>query len=109
MDANRNYVQYLKSRNKIVDDFLGNESWREKWQDPSNDKISFEEFFVNQFNESMCNMGYINPGIEQCCPIRSDKKNLLIYRLTLYSRNQLGKKFWKETKKYSNPQRQLFD
>jgi len=36
--------------------------------------------------------------------IRSDDKNLRLYRLALYSKNKLGPKFWKETTKYSDPQ-----
>jgi three-Cys-motif partner protein len=109
MDANRNLKQYLRPNNKTVDDFLGNELWRETWENLPHPKKTFEEFIVDQFNESMSGLRYINPGMEHCCAIRSDEKNLLLYRLTLYSRNKLGKKFWKETKKYSDPQRQLFE
>lgn len=108
MDANRNFKQYFKSQNKTVDDFLGDENWREKWENLPHPKKTFEAFIVDQFNESMSGLGYINPELEHCCPIRSDEKNLLLYRLTLYSRNKLGKKFWEETKKYSDPQMQLF-
>ena len=109
MDANRNLKQYLRPNNKIVENFLGNVHWRESWENLPYPKKTFEEFIVDQFNESMSGLRYINPGMENCCSIRSDDKNLLLYRLTLYSRNELGKKFWKEAKKYSNPQLQLFE
>jgi hypothetical protein len=99
----------LGDSNECIDDFLGNSHWREAWENLSYPNKTFEEFIVDQFNKSMSGLRYINPGIENCCSIRSDDKNLLLYRLTLYSRNQLGKKFWKETKKYTNPQRQLFE
>lgn len=109
MDANRNFQQYFKPQNKMVDNFLGTKTWRETWQSLPHPKKTFEVFIVDQFNESMVGLGYINPGLEHCCSIRSDEKNLLLYRLALYSRNELGKKFWKETKKYSDPQLPLFE
>ncbi len=109
MDANRNFYQYYKPHNKIADNFLGSSFWREKWESLSHPKISFEEFIVDQFNESMSRLGYLNPGLENCYPIRSNEKNLLLYRLTLYSRHKLGNKFWREAKKYSDPQLKLFE
>ena len=56
----------------------------------------------------MESLNYIDPGLELAIPIRSDEKNLLLYRLVLYSRHKLGKEFWEQAKKYSRPQRELF-
>ena len=64
----------------------------------------FETFVVSEFGRSMHVLKYIDPGLENTVPIRSQDKNLLLYRLALYSRNQLGTKFWSEAKKYATPQ-----
>ena len=52
----------------------------------------------------MQTLGYIDPGLQEAIMIRSDEKNLPLYRLALYSKKKLGPKFWKEAKKYSDPQ-----
>ncbi len=65
---------------------------------------SFENFVVEEFGRSMQKLGYIDPGVKEALLIRSDEKNLPLYRLALYSKHKLGPKFWKETKKYSDPQ-----
>lgn len=109
MDANRNLDNYIKKKNTTVDEFIGNFHWRDNWNDREYPLKTYEEFIVEEFSKSMANLGYKSPELHDCCPIRSSEKNLLLYRLSLFSRNSLGKKFWKETKKYCNPQKQLFD
>jgi three-Cys-motif partner protein len=105
MDANRNERNYVHSRNKTVENFVGNPDWRAKWETAKTVGKSFEHFIVEDFGRSMQTLGYIDPGIQETIMIRSDEKNLPLYRLALYSKHKLGPKFWKETKKYSDPQR----
>ena len=104
MDANRNEQNYLKPRSKTLENFLGNPDWRRRWGRERASGKSFEHFVVEEFGRSMQTLGYIDPGLKEAIMIRSDEKNLPLYRLTLYSKHQLGSKFWKETKKYSDPQ-----
>jgi hypothetical protein len=66
--------------------------------------MPFEQFVVSEFGHSMESLDYIDPGLQNVATIRSQEKNLLLYRLGLYSRHKLGAKFWKETQKYTNPQ-----
>lgn len=56
----------------------------------------------------MGELGYIVPKASQTISIKNSK-NRSIYRLSYYSRSKLGHKFWRETKKYTNPQKELFD
>ncbi len=39
--------------------------------------------------------------------VRSIEKNLPLYHLAFFSRNELGRKFWKEARKYSDDQLDL--
>ena len=55
----------------------------------------------------MQKLEYIDPGLKETLLIRSDEKNLPLYRLALYSKHKLGAKFWKKTKKYSDPANRL--
>ena len=104
MDAHRNVGIYTQEGNSILDNFLGNTDWRERWRVESETGAQFEQFVVREFGRAMGQLGYIDPGLENIATIRSQDKNLLLYRLALYSRNKLGAKFWRETQKYTNPQ-----
>lgn len=109
MDASRNQSRYWNKDSYKLDKFLGTSNWKERWAKKKNEvmPMPFEEFVVEEFNRSMINLEYLDPGIKNCCPIRSDSKNLLLYRLCLYSRNSLGNKFWGIAQKYADPQRTL--
>jgi three-Cys-motif partner protein len=104
MDANRNEQNYVQLRNKTLDNFVGNPQWRIHWQKEKAIGKSFEHFVVEEFGRSMQKLKYIDLGLKETVLIRSDDKNLPLYRLALYSKHNLGTKFWKEAKKYSNPQ-----
>ena len=48
-------------------------------------------------------------GLDAAVLNRSTAKNLPLYDLVLFSRSDLGDKLWKETMKYSTPQKKLFE
>lgn len=104
MDANRNEQNYVLSRNKTRENFVGNPDWRRHWDEEKAAGKPFDHFVVEEFGRSMHKLHYIDPGIRDALLIRSDEKNLPLYHLALYSKHKLGGKFWKETKKYSDPQ-----
>ena len=103
MDANRNEQNYIQPRNKTLENFLGSPNWRSCWDKEKVFGKSFEHFVVEEFGHSMHKLGYIDPGLQEALLIRSDEKNLPLYRLALYSKHKLGAKFWKETKKIFRP------
>ena len=107
MDANRNEHNYGQARNKTLENFVGNPDWRTRWNEEKASDKSFERFVVEEFGRSMQKLRYIDRGINETKLIRSDDKNLPLYRLALYSRSKLGAKFWRETRKYSDPQIKL--
>ena len=103
MDANRNEQHYIQPRNKTLEKFVGNPDWRVRWDKEKASGKSFEHFVVEEFGRSIQKLRYIDPGINEAKLIRGEK-NLPLYRLALYSRSKLGAKFWRETKKYLDPQ-----
>jgi len=108
MDAKRNLHNFLPLNNNTVESFIGNEQWREKWKDSNKKVTHFGEFIIDEFGQSMSNLGYITPKASETYPIKN-VKNRIIYRLSFYSKSKVGYKFWQETKKYTNPQKELFD
>lgn len=104
MDANRNPHNYISEGNLTLDEFLGTDTWRERWRNRERQNASFEQFVLAEFTRSMRTLNYLDPGLENMAPIRLPGKNVLLYRLALFSRNELGVRFWRETRKYTNPQ-----
>jgi three-Cys-motif partner protein len=107
MDAKRNVSYYISPQNKTIDNFTGNSKWREDWENKK-DEQNFDIFLTNSFGESMAQLGYLYSGVQDTQLIRSSEKNLALYRLVFFSRNKLGKKFWKDIKKICDPQKKLF-
>jgi three-Cys-motif partner protein len=107
MDANRNVAHYTAPANETVSLFTGKPDWRIRWN--AGGSQSFGLFILNEFSVHMGELEFKPPEIHESVLIRNFKKNAPLYRLAFFSRNNLGKKFWKETKKYNNPQTSLFE
>lgn len=110
MDAARVLEKYYFSTGSTkLDDFLGRKDWRESLKEDEQKGIRKEEFAVKEFCKSMISLGLKDPGLANALPIFSDDKNLLLllYRLVLFSRRELGNMFWQEIKKSLDPQRKI--
>jgi three-Cys-motif partner protein len=103
MDPLRNEVTYLDPSNDVVDLFVGTSSWREQWKKEQK-KITFDTFIASFFSGQMRRLNYTHGGLEDSLLVRSSEKNLPLYRLGFYSRHPLGSRFWREAKRYSDPQ-----
>ena len=107
MDPIRNQTLYCEPGNPSVERFVGNPNWLEAWA-AAGPQIGFDLFVARCFAESMQSLGYKHDDVENPVLVRSDEKNVPLYRLAFFSRHQLGQKFWEETKKWSDPQLKLF-
>jgi three-Cys-motif partner protein len=109
MDANRNYEHYVKDDARRIDEFLGSNSWRERWETAQWDATKFTRFLAGEFSRSMATLGYIPPPFYTMKEVRSYEKNLPLYRLALYSRSDRAYQFWDQVLKYGTDQRSLFE
>jgi three-Cys-motif partner protein len=107
-DATRNEGRYLSPSFQIVDRFLGNPFWREEWAAARGRRETFDVFVANAFGHSMKQLGYKYEGVHYSYLVRLPGRRVRLYRLVLFSRSELGEKFWKESKKYTTDQRTLF-
>jgi len=108
MDANRAYVHYLSPRSTKVAEFLGSKTWRDRWTVAQSEGTQFPDFLALEFASSMETLGYLPTPIYTIRKVRSDEKNLPLYRLALFSRDQRAYQFWDEVLKYSTDQIGLF-
>ena len=104
MDASRNISKYELPANTTVERFLGVSQWRSEWAEAKKNGESFSSYLMDRFSRQMEARRYIRAPIEETKLVRSTEKNLPLYRLALFSRHELGKKFWEQSKKYSDDQ-----
>ena len=109
MDANRNVGNYTAPGNTVVGRFTGREDWRERWAPAPTGSTGFSLFVLREFSEHMAELGYKRNEAHESVLVRNYQRSAPLYRLAFYSRHPLGKKFWSETKKYTNKQTTLFD
>lgn len=106
MDAHRNERYYLDEGSSTVADFLGNPGWREAWSKAGGE---FGRFIVDQFGLSMKGLGFIYEGLGNEVLVHLTGKNVKLYHLAFYSKSELGMKFWRQARKYSDVQMNLFE
>lgn len=110
MDAHRNLHNYVED-SRILDEFLGDTGWRDNWRSLSAElpKAKFGQFVADEFGRQMKALGYLYEDLSEMHLMRSTAKNLPLYRLCAFSRNDLGAKFWREAKAATNAQPSLFE
>src|SRR5271157_3748337 len=101
MDANRNVAPYMAPDSTTVARFTGKTDWRARW-DPQSNK-SFGLFVLQEFSSHMQDLDYKPQPVGESVLVRNFQKNAPLYRLAYFSRHDLGKKFWRETKKSADP------
>lgn len=106
MDAGRgrNMEAYCQPGNKTLDQFLGGTGWREEWDDAKRRGRSVDVFVPDCFGRKMQTLGFIYEGVQFTKQVRTDDKNVPLYRLAFFSKSKLGWKFWLQALKYSDDQ-----
>jgi hypothetical protein len=106
MDAHRNERVYVAPGNRTLEKFLGNPDWRLAW---SRARGEFGNFVVDQFGQSMSRLGFIYDGPGDEVLVHLPRKNVKLYHLAFYGKSELAMKFWRQARKYSDAQMDLFE
>lgn len=109
MDANRNYEHYIGKDATKVDNFLGSTTWRDRWNIAQGNAIGFPQFLATEFASRMEGLGYLPTPLHRMKRVRSDEKNLPLYYLALFSRNEQALRFWDDVLKYGTDQTTMFE
>lgn len=103
MDIHRNPAVYTRAQVEALDRYLGTDTWRAKWANPTRHKNDFGLFIANELGLQMAQLGFIYEGIEDLELVRMSADNHLpLYHLAFFSKNKLGLQFWRETRKRTN-------
>ncbi len=105
MDANREQVAYLDPKSTAIADFAGRPHWR---NDHPGYRRQFGTFVVDQFGQSMKDLKFIYEGPGTEVLVSLPKKNVKLYYLAFFSKNERGMDFWKKARKSSDDQMSLF-
>jgi spore photoproduct lyase len=106
MDIKRNLSKYMKQSHSILDDYIGDEDWRQLF--PKDVKginqltsTHIEQNLIEYYRKNLGKLGYkeIRSGDEIL--IRSSQKNLPLYYLLFASKHALGHTFWNKISKIS--------
>jgi hypothetical protein len=73
------------------------------------ERTEFGAFIVDQFGLAMKRLGFIYNGPGEDVPVYLPVKNVKLYHLAFYSKNELGMKFWRTARKGSDDQLGLFE
>jgi three-Cys-motif partner protein len=107
-DGNRNRDIYLDGTSEKLDQFLGDGEWRAEW-----DRLTrhgpqrFSSFVIGQFGARMKSLDFRYESLGDAVPIKIPGMGVMLYVLILFSRDPLGKKFWKATQNACDPQQGL--
>ena len=72
-------------------------------------RSDFRRFLAVEFSRSRETLGYLRTPVDRMKLVRSDEKNLPLYYLALFSRNDTAHKFWDQVLKYGTNQGKLFE
>lgn len=99
MELQRFWDKLTEDNNSTLDYFLGDVSWRERWEEKSwPEGDDFTKFIMNEFGARMTELGFIDLGFEEAEPIFLRGKQVL-YHMAFYSRNKKGVDFWRRARK----------
>ncbi len=108
MDIKRNEHIYTKPECRTLDTFLGDSEWRKEWSGGKGRFRDFGVFIADQFGKRMEGLGYLYEGTDEFDIIRmGEDRSLYLYHLCFFSKNKLGKKFWKDARKNTTNQMHL--
>jgi hypothetical protein len=100
VDGRRNFARYLAdSTSTRIGDFIDCPDWRHEYTAGR----SVIHFLLAKFDEAMQRLGYLSAADDTHC-IRVFGMGVLQYVLAFYSKNPLGKHFWREARASLSPQ-----
>lgn len=106
MDAHRNVPYYFDPSNEVLSNFTGDPNWRGTWGIKEREGKNFGAFVAETFTTRMNKLGFLTE-LDDIELILSST-NSPLYHLAFFSKSKVGMKFWKEARKYSSAQGDLF-
>ncbi len=102
-DARANFRQYFENEsNSRIADLIDCPDWRTQYRRAENKKIV--PFLLTKFDEAMQRIGYKGASQSHYHEVNVTGKGVMQYILVLYSKHELGQKYWSAALTGSTPQ-----
>lgn len=104
-DVRRNVQRYLEDEEEDrLGAMIDAPDWRAQWHTSKQPDRQFIRFVMTKFDEAMARLGYLRRDMRDTVSIKVTGMGVYLYSLALYSRNELGERFWKTTIAGTEPQ-----
>lgn len=104
-DVRTNFRQYLEDPNDTrIASLIDDPNWREEWKERGQGRRHLVRFLLEKFDAAMTRLGYRAARPGESHAVRVMGKNVFLYSLVFYSKNELGKQFWQATRRVADPQ-----
>jgi hypothetical protein len=102
-DARANFRQYFENESSSrIADLIDCLDWRDQYRRAANKKIV--PFLLTKFDEAMQRIGYRGASQSDYHEVNVTGKGVMQYILVLYSKHELGQKYWSAALTGSTPQ-----
>lgn len=104
-DLRRNVRRYLDAdEDDRVAALVDAPEWREEWTTSGLADRHFVRFVLHKFDQAMERLGFLPRKWGDTVPVKVSGMGVYLYSLALYTRHELGAKFWKTTVAGAEPQ-----
>jgi len=98
-DVRRNwrvYVEKPQMRGRLTR-FLGDSSWVESWAEAGRPYTEFPRLIQQRMTVAMQGLGFMQQDSRDIKDVKVASKNVYLYSLHLFSKNEAGRSFWRKS------------
>jgi three-Cys-motif partner protein len=94
----------LKPANKVVERFLDDDNWRNRWASAKKGGMKFKDFLLDGLTSKMKSIGF-----KAGTPMRVNVQGMgvMLYRLAFFSKREVAIRFWENARTNAPTQKQL--
>ena len=105
-DGRRNFHNYLRDPSSSrIETLLDSPDWRREYQQLPGKKNALR-FLLDRFDQKMISLGYLSAR-EDVHPVCAAGTKVLLYMMAFYSKSELGRRFWRESRRTVSAQLDL--
>jgi len=96
-DVRRNVQRYLSDPENKLGALIDAPDWRREWRERGESEKHFIRFVWMKFDQAMQRLDFRARDISETLPVKVTGMGVYLYSLALYSKHELGERFWRTT------------
>jgi three-Cys-motif partner protein len=106
-DVRRNVRRYLADPEDRLGALIDSSDWRQEWRERRESEKHFVRFVWMKFDQAMQRLGFRARDISETLSVKVTGMEVFLYALALYSKHELGERFWRTTVESTDTRRQI--